>query len=49
MGKPVHRLELYDKINHKYTGFDTVDWIHLTQDREQLMAVVVLLVRHPVP
>jgi len=49
MGKPVHRLELYDKVNLKYTGFDIVDWIHLTQDREQLLAVVVILVKHSVP
>jgi len=44
MGKRVHRLELYDKINLKYMGFDIVDWIHLTQDRE---SVVVMLVKHP--
>jgi cobyrinic acid a,c-diamide synthase len=37
MGKPVHRLELYDKINLKYMGFDIVDWIHLTQDRESVV------------
>jgi len=30
-------------------GFDIVDWIHLTQDREQLLAVVVMLVKHPAP
>jgi hypothetical protein len=51
MGKPVHRLELYDKVNCKYTGFDIVDWIHLTQGREQLLVVVVvvvILVKHSV-
>jgi len=44
MGKPVHRLELDDKIDLKYMGFDTVDSNHLIQDREQLLAVVVMLV-----
>lgn len=47
MGKPVHRLELDDKINLKYMGFDIVDLIQLTQDREKLLAVVVMLVIQP--
>lgn len=40
----MHRLELDDKINLKYMGFDIVDSNHLIQDREQLLAVVVMLV-----
>ena len=45
----MHRLELDDKIVLKYMGFDIVDWIHLTQDREQLLVVVVMLVKYPDP
>jgi len=43
----VHRLELDDKINLKYMGFDIVDLIQLTQDRERFLAVVVMLVIQP--
>jgi G:T-mismatch repair DNA endonuclease (very short patch repair protein) len=44
-GECRHRLE----ISLKYLGFDIVDWIHLAQDRDQLMAVVDMVVIHPAP
>jgi hypothetical protein len=49
MGKPRCRLELGHKIDLKYMGFDIVDWIHLAQGRDQLLAVDHMVVKHPAP
>jgi hypothetical protein len=40
LGIPRNRLEDNIKMNRKETGWDTVNWIHLTLDRDQWQAFV---------
>jgi hypothetical protein len=49
LGKPMHRLEDYIKMDIQEVGCGSMDWIDLAQDRNRWQAVVnvVMILRVP--
>ena len=45
--RPKFRWQDTIKIDLKGTGYDKIDWIHLTQDREEWLAVLNMLMNLP--
>jgi hypothetical protein len=49
LGRPRHRWENNIKMDHRETGWDSVDWISLAQDRDRLQAIVNIVMNLQVP
>jgi hypothetical protein len=49
LGRPRRRWEGNINIDLRETGWEGVDWMHLTQDRDQCRAVVNTVMNHRVP
>jgi hypothetical protein len=49
LGRPICRWENNIKIHLRETGWNGVDWIHLTQDRDQWKALVNTVMNLGVP
>jgi hypothetical protein len=49
LGKPRHRWEDNIRMDLGEIGWGGVDWIHLTQDRDQFWALVNIIINLPVP
>jgi hypothetical protein len=49
LGRPRCRWEDNIKMDHREIRWDNMDWIHLTQDRGQWMAVVNMAMNFDVP
>jgi hypothetical protein len=44
LGKPRRRWEGYIKMDLREIGLEGVDWIHLSQDRDQWQAIVNMVI-----
>jgi len=49
LGRPRHRWEDNIRMDLGEIGWGGVDWIHLTQDRDQFWALVNIIINLPVP
>jgi hypothetical protein len=49
LGRPRHRWEVNNKIDLREPGWGGMDWIDLTQDRDQWRALVNTVINFQVP
>jgi hypothetical protein len=49
LGRPGHRWAEYIGMDVRVLGWEGVDWIHLSQDRDQLQAAVNMVMNLLVP